>query len=200
MEHLTADMPMTDIPAHIPDAELVEGIRVDDVEAFQTLYYRYYDALVRFLRVRLYDTESACDLVQEVFTRLWQRREHLDPAQSVRAYLYRTAHHLAVDYLRRHRLEQAYHAEQAIDAPSTTQPDDAFELREKLDAAIRALPDVLRLVFILNRFEHCTYNDIADILGISVKAVEKRMSRALRLLRDTLRPLLTAVLVSSFFA
>lgn len=199
MEHLTADMPMTDIPAHTPDAELVEGIRVDDVEAFQTLYYRYYDALVRFLRFRVYGTESACDLVQEVFTRLWQHREHLDPAQSVRAYLYRTAHHLAVDYLRRHRLEQAFQAEQAIDAPSTVPPDEAFELRENLQAAIQTLPDVLRLVFILNRFGHCTYKDIADILGISVKAVEKRMSRSLRLLRDTLRPLLTAILVYFFF-
>ena len=72
-----------------------------------------------------------------------------------------------------------------------TLPDESFDLRDKIQTAIDTLPDPLRIVFVLHRFEEHTYGDIAEVLDISVKTVEGRMSRALRLLREQLRSLLS---------
>lgn len=191
---------MADISSETTDAELVAGIRANDVEAFRTLYYRYYDGLVRFLWGRVPVSEQVYDMVQEAFTRLWQHRGSLDPDRSVRAYLYRTAHNLATDHLRRAERENHYlHEMFTALPPSEPFSEDAFELRDRLQSAIRALPEPLKLVFTLSRFEACTYDEIAEVAGISVKGVEKRMSQALRRLRESLRPLLAVAFVVWFF-
>ena len=64
------------------------------------------------------------------------------------------------------------------------------ELEQLVDAAIDSLPEKCRLVFVLSRFEELTYNEIADQLGISPKTVENQISKALRILRNTLQPYL----------
>lgn len=165
------------------DSELVHAIILSDTSAFKTLYFRYYDALIRFIFIRSGSSEFAEDGVQEIFTRLWNSRRNLDESQSIKAYLYRIANNLLIDHYRKRSSEKTYLFE--TDPPDG---DDEEKLQEKIDiqSAIQALPETVRDVFILNRYQGLSYSEIAETFGISVKTVEKRMSQALDRLRKAL--------------
>jgi RNA polymerase sigma-70 factor, ECF subfamily len=167
-----------------PDSELVRKIRNSDADAFKILYFRYNEPLSRFAWYRSASPESVRDALQDVFTRLWQTRHSLDPEKSVRAYLYRILRNLLID---RHRQESAGRTvplDAAGDAATAGGPDPDLSLDVR--AAIESLPDDLREAFRLNRHQGLKYSEIAEVLGISVKTVESRISRALELLRKRL--------------
>lgn len=180
---------MASLTAQISDSDLAKALRASDHVAFKTLYYRYYEALYRFLWRQTRDALIAKDLVQEIFTRVWQHREQLDPQQSLKAYLYRIGYNLAVDHLRKKSHQPAALEEHHSEASAYVQ-DESFELREKMQAAIQNLPEPLCIVFTMSRFEEATYAEIAATLQISIKTVESRMSKALKELREKLRPFL----------
>ncbi|NUO79653.1 RNA polymerase sigma-70 factor [candidate division KSB1 bacterium] len=174
---------------HNSDAELAQALRASDHVAFKTLYFRYFEVLYRFLWRYTRAEQVAKDLVQEVFTRVWQNRDKLDPQQSVKAYLFRIGYNLVIDHLRKKT-----HQPDSLEADSAHEPsyvdESQFDLREKLQTAIDNLPEPLRVVFTMSRFEENTYAEIAEVLEISIKTVESRMSKALKELRDQLKPFL----------
>jgi RNA polymerase sigma-70 factor (ECF subfamily) len=73
--------------------------------------------------------------------------------------------------------------------------EENFDLHEKVQAALGALPEPVRLVFTMNRFDGIKYAEIAAMLNISVKTVEARMSKALAILREKLAPFLISALI-----
>ena len=151
--------------------------------AFRTLYLRYYDAIYRYIAHRLYSGEDVQDFVQEVFTRLWQHREDLDPRKSIKAYLYRMSYNLVVDHLRKQGSGKTYRINIQMENPSPEAGlDDQLTLRE----AVEGLPERIRLVFTMSRDEGLKYSEIAEICDISVKTVESRMTQAFRILRKQL--------------
>ncbi|MDZ7288385.1 MAG: RNA polymerase sigma-70 factor [candidate division KSB1 bacterium] len=180
---------MRDFPADTPDAELTAAIKVSDHAAFKTLYFRYFEALFRFLWRLTSDAELSKDCVQEVFSRIWNNREHLDPHQPIKSYLYRIGYNLVIDHRRQNKQRlDSLEAHPEI-APSYS-ADEPFELRDKIEDAIKNLPEPIRLVFTMNRFDGFKYAEIAAALDISVKTVEARMSKALKILREKLAPFL----------
>jgi RNA polymerase sigma-70 factor (ECF subfamily) len=176
-----------------PDAELAQAIKAANHAAFKTLYYRYFEALYRFLWRQTSDEELAKDLLQEIFSRVWKNRASLDPQQSIKSYLYRIGRNLAIDH-RRHHTPQT----DSLTAHPEIEPfysaDEHFELHDKIQAAIANLPEPVRLVFVMNRFDGIKYAEIAAMLNISVKTVEARMSKALAILRKKLAPFLACLL------
>lgn len=172
---------------HISDAELAQALRASDHAAFKTLYYRYFEALYRFLFRQTRQEQVAKDCVQEIFTRVWQNREKLDAQQSLKAYLYRIGYNLAVDHLRKKTHQPETLESETLNEPSVA-PEEQFDLRDNLQTAIAALPEPLRVVFTMSRFEEATYAEIAETLQISIKTVESRMSKALKELREKLKP------------
>jgi RNA polymerase sigma-70 factor (ECF subfamily) len=173
---------------NISDSELTKAIKSSDASAFKVLYYRYYKQLFIFLWRRTQNEETAKDLSQELFFRLWKNREHLDANQSLKSYLYKIAHNLVIDHLRKRGVEQTYFTNEQPNAAITDEESDDFELREKINATMSGLPDSVRQVFYLSRFEGLKYSEIADALDIAVKTVEARMSKALTILREKLKP------------
>lgn len=183
---------MDTFSANTPDAELTRAIKAADHQAFKVLYYRYFEALFRFLWRQTSDDELAKDLLQEVFSRVWKNRENLDPQQSLKSYLYRIGHNLVID----HRRQSSHKPEYLEDNPANEPAyfvEENFDLREKIQATIAALPEPVRLVFTMNRFDGIKYAEIAAMLDISVKTVEARMSKALAILREKLAPFLTNI-------
>lgn len=160
------------------DQELVVLIRQDNANAFKALYYRYYNQLYRYAYYRVYSVETTKDLIQELFVRIWSRRKTLDPKKSVKAYLYKSLTNLIINHLKLESSKNESYSD--INEPHTN-----VNLDENIDiqTAINMLPEKLKSVFILSRVEGYKYSEIAEILKISVKAVEKRMSKALSLLR-----------------
>ena len=166
-----------------PDDVIVRAIRESNGEAFRTLYYRYYEPLYRFVWHRIRSEEKSKDFLQEIFTRVWITRDRLDPERSVKAYFYRIANNIIIDYIRKSASEKSYrrnvHRKQAS-------VDHSYDLRISMEEAVNALPERIRSVFILSRYEGLKYREIAEVCEISVKTVESRMSQALKQLRDIL--------------
>lgn len=189
---------MKTFSANTPDNELAQAIKAADHNAFKVLYYRYFEALFRFLWRQTSDEELAKDLLQEVFSRLWKSRENLDPRQSVKSYLYRIGHNLVIDHRR-----QSAHKPEPLEDDSAHElayfVEENFDLQEKIQATIAALPEPVRLVFTMNRFDGIKYAEIAAMLDISVKTVEARMSKALAILREKLAPFLVCLLFLLFY-
>ena len=183
---------------HSTDAELTEAIRKADQSAFKVLYYRYHEQLYCFLRRQVRSDEQAKDLSQEMFIRLWKNHKNLDCSQPIKAYLYRIAQNLVIDQHRKKTLIIDSTDDLLENEPSIL-PDDDFELRDKINYTIDALPEPQRLVFILSRFEGYKYAQIAKELNISVKTVESRMSKALKALREKLSSFLAIILYIHFF-
>lgn len=175
------------------DADLTDAVRRSDQGAFKTLYHRYFDAIVRYIRYKTGDENLAYDQAQDVFAGLWINRKRLDSSRSIKAYIYRAASNAMVDHQRRVAREAAA-STHAPQSKNEVPPDESFDLSDHINQAVADLPEPVRQVFILNRYNGCKYKEIAEILDISVKTVEGRMTQALKHLREKLAPFLTACL------
>ncbi len=176
------------------DSELTARVRDGSEEAFRDLFYRYRSALHGFVHRRLGNDAWASDVVQDVFVRVWENRARLDPSQSVRALLYRSAGNLVIDQFRHAAVKQRH--ESGVE-PGSTQPMAGYLfLESEVKKALDAMPVGQREAFVLSRYDGLTYAEIARILTISVKAVEKRMSLALRHLRQALADFLVVTWVA----
>ncbi len=140
--------------------------------------------------------DEAEDLVQQVFVKIWEQRERLDIAWSLKAYLYKTVHNAALNRLRAANTRSKYLETNAaqLENANVTPDDTASELNERLQKALDLLPPQCRHVFELSRFEELKYREIADQLGISIKTVETQMGKALRILRLQLADYLVTIL------
>jgi RNA polymerase sigma-70 factor, ECF subfamily len=161
------------------DQELAAAVRDSDRNAFKLLYHKYYKPLYLFLRHRTRSGDLAQDFVQELFTRIWAHRRNIDPSKSLKAYLYRIANNLVIDHFRKRKSDLSYRSNLDL-SPSGK---NAIETQITIMTAIDHLPEKLKSVFTMSRFEGLTYQEIADICRISIKTVESRMSQALKRLR-----------------
>ncbi|MFO7892065.1 MAG: sigma-70 family RNA polymerase sigma factor [bacterium] len=167
------------------EQQLAEAIKSSDSAAFKLLYHKYYEPLYRYIFYRLHSKELTKDLLQDVFTRLWLNRKKFDSSKSLKAYIYSITSNLVIDYYRKRSSRIKYRNESFRIKVFTA--DDSPEEKISIQNAVSKLKDKVKDVFILNRYEGFTYKEIADIQDISVKTVEKRMSKALQSLRDYLK-------------
>lgn len=170
-------------------------LRAGDEAALEEVFHAYYANLCRTVYRVLPDAAMAEDLVQEVFYELWRKRANLEVKHGLGAYLRRAAVNKTLNYIRDQKLaltdEAALPPDLASSQPGAAQQLETNELRERMHAAIDALPERCRLVFVLSRFEEYSNQEIADRLGIRVKTVENQMTKALRLLRSAIEPYLS---------
>jgi RNA polymerase sigma-70 factor (ECF subfamily) len=179
---------MPDLSA-LADEQLTSLISGGDQSAFRELFFRHYDALYRFLYRRIRDEETIKDMLQDVFAKLWQNRSNLEPGQSIKAYLFRSTNNILIDHFRK-KSSSEMSLDDSTWLEPVTQPDDSFALEDTIRDAIQQLPSEIRRVFMMNRYDDLKYADIAEMLGISVKTVESRMTKALKSLRIALKPYL----------
>ena len=154
---------------------------------FRELFFRYAAPLRHFVFFRSGDWAGAEDAVQESFLRLWKNCQAVPP-EKAKSYLYTVANHLFLDDTRRQQVSFKFmqFAERVAPAgaPAADYDLETREIEGKLDTALAQLPEGQRVVFLMNRVEKMTYAEIAERLGLSVKAVEKRMHGALVELRN----------------
>lgn len=174
---------MPGIPASA-ESELIEAIRKSDNKAFKQFYYDYYEKLGQYIFNRIHSDEQTQDLLQDIFGWIWTHRKTLTIQTSLSAYVYRMAHNMTVNlYARRHR-ERTYYLHQKQQA--TVSETDPVELRMDIHRAVESLPEKVHEVFVLSRYEGLKNAEIAQILNLSIKTVESRMTMALKFLRDML--------------
>jgi len=169
---------------------LFPRIAAGDQEAFAALFHLWRDKLYFFV-LRITDSEArAEDVLQDVFTRIWQHRQQLTEVRNADAYLYSMARNQAITYLRQMARETVALARlsQAEPAPLAGSDETLFEkeLREKLQIILQHLPPQQRQVFTLSRQHGLKKEEIAKELNISASTVKNHMTHALRTIRQEL--------------
>ena len=152
----------------------------------EQLFRTHYASLCRIVYPIVRDRDAAEDIVQDVFMKIWRNQTALDENQSVKAYLSRAAVNTALNFLEKNQ-RTTYWDDSLTDRYGTnaTEEDLAYqETERKIAYALEQLPPKCKVVFSLSRFEDMSYAEIAQHLSISVKAVEKHMGKALRIMRQ----------------
>ncbi len=175
--------------SELTDKRLCRLIKESDEKAFKELFYRYYEQLHLFCLRRTQSSDLASDFIQDVFMRLWQNRVNLDQNLSIKAYLYRSTQNSLIDYFRKKNTQKNFLDENPSENPQT-QIDETFDVEDSIRDALQKLPIELRTVFLMSRFDGLKYKEIAESLGVSVKTVESRMTKSLKLLHKLLEHLL----------
>ena len=166
----------------IPEDELlVKAIKEGDHDSFKRLYFKYFDQLIRFALYRTHSMDFSRETVQELFSRIWIKKHLLNPQKSVKAYLYKALGNLIINETSRHSFKNISieDLKQSISASVESDRDLMIDIQ----AVIDRFPDKIKNVYLLCRLEGFKYKEIAEILNISEKAVEKRMSKAISILR-----------------
>lgn len=175
----------------VTDAELLAGLRRGESSAFDTIFRDWYARLVLIADRIVGERQVAEDLAQEVFLELWRRRETLALETTVHAYLLQSVRNRALNHLRHVQVRRRSAAE-VVEMSGSSIPADAEtvagELAVAIEHAMQALTPRCREVFQLSRERGFKYSEIATQLGVSVKAVEAQMGKALRTMREHLAP------------
>jgi RNA polymerase sigma-70 factor, ECF subfamily len=183
----------------LSDDELMESLARGDREAYGVLLQRYWARLVVYAAEIVDGQDQAQDVAQDTFIQLWRYRERWVTAGNVGAYLYRITRNLALNAVRQERasarrIERS--AERNVNPPSPTTPEESLDealLRQHVEAALNALPERRREVFILARFHGLSHEEIATAMEISRQTVANQMSLALSQLQRLLSPRLPDV-------
>ena len=153
------------------------------------IYEQYYDELIKYLYYRSGIMDLAEDIVQELFVKLWEKRD-LIKRETLKSFLYTMASNMMVNHFKRRKV-MYNHQNQITKNQITEYKSPHFILEEKefenkLNKIISALPDGYREVFLMHRIDEFTYQEIAIRLNIGVKAVEKRMSKSIKIIKEQL--------------
>ncbi len=179
-------------PSLVSSHDRAERIRAGDEAAFEAMFRAHYDGLCRYVAAYLGSRDSAEDVVQGVFARIWEDRSHW-VVSDVQHYLYAAVRRRALSQFRRAAVRRRSAPLLALEAGRVAAelPDaefDAEELRQRLERALSALPPRTRTAFVLSRHEGLSYAEAASRMAISPKTIGVHISRALTVLRKALLP------------
>jgi len=154
---------------------------------FKKLFDKYFDEIRRFIYYRSGDEALSTDVAQEAFIRLWEKRANITN-DNIKGLLYKMASDNFVSQTRRQKVFQGITLKLGENGNGESPENilEHHELKIMIEKALENLPENQRVVFLMSRHEELKYNEIAERLDISVKAVEKRMSVALNTLRKVL--------------
>ena len=161
-------------------------------DTIQNLYSQYGEELKCYINKRLNSKDAATDLTHETFVRLLSRSPAIQ-LENPRAYLYRIAHNLVVDYLRQEnrRKTEAVSNDRLVTIPDgQPSPEQSVGARNDMAmvrAAILEMPERTRHVFVLARIEGLTYREVSKRLHISESSVQKHLAKATKHVIQRLR-------------
>jgi len=166
--------------------QLIPLLLAGDESTFESVYKHFLRPLHVYAIAILKDEDRAEGMVQNVFLKIWDKKERLSFSGSLQAYLYGAVYHECLNYLR-HEKVKINHQQHVVYTMGNNAEEsgnmELLDLREKLADALNELPEKCRTIFQLSRFEELKYQEIADRLQISIKTVEAQMGKALKILR-----------------
>lgn len=163
---------------------------------FENMYKTHYKMLRNAADNIIGDTDAAHDVVQEVFVKLWNRKDEVSAILNQKAYLFRSVINASITYLENNK-GKARIDDFKIESMGTTDSKILTrELELKIQGALDSLPPKCKAIFILSRFEGLKNKEIAEHLGLSLKTVENQMGIALKKMKEDLKPYLTREFLS----
>ena len=156
-------------------------------QKFKVLYFEHYSVAHRTAMYILKQKDAAEDVVQNVFLKLWDKRDQLDELQNPKAYIIQMARNGALDAIKKSNdVSEENIALEFVDEKNENEIVDD-DIRLAIEKAVTQLSPKCRLVFSLSRFEGLTNPEIAEYLDISIRTVETQISNALKAFRTDLR-------------
>lgn len=160
-------------------------------QRFQRIFGDLYQPLCNYAFTFVRDPDICEDIVQEVFTRVWETRKDLLLTDNLRFYLFSAVRNNCISHLRRQKTERTmpFNAAALTDNLFVLPKEgtDKGQYEQWLLEAIEILPGKCREVFILSRISNLKYKEIAEVTGTSVKTVENQLGKSLKLIREFLK-------------
>ncbi len=154
-------------------------------QIFSSIFKAHSKTVFNYIYYKFGNAEKANDAVQEAFVKLWENCAKVSP-EKAKSYVYTVANNLYLNVIKAEKVRLKY-ANSVDDHSSNLSPEFLMEekqYREKLENALNELPENQRTTFLLNRIDGKQYAEIAEMEGVSIKAIEKRMHLALKSLRE----------------
>lgn len=154
---------------------------------FKVVFETYYESIRLYIYYKIAEKEAADDMAQDVFMAVWEKRADIT-LQNIKSLLYKMAAGGVVDYYRKCDVKADFSKWVKLNgSDNTVTPHEQAEYNDAVKryaVALSDMPEGQREVFMMSREEQLTYKEIALRLNLSVKAVEKRMSGALKVLNN----------------
>src|SRR5690606_9770696 len=171
--------------------ELLKALQNGDKKAFEYIYLRFGDKLVRYVDSRVRDRSVSEEIVQELFLSLWSRRKKVAPDTDLEPYLFSAAKYKILSHIRSEKVRRRYAEHFALfvaqhQSNLTAELLDLADLKALIEERISELPPKCQQVFRMSRFAHKSIAEIAEEMGISKRTVENYLTKALKYLRETL--------------
>lgn len=173
----------------LSDKHLLAVFQSDASYALQLIFKKYHSSLCQTSFRIVQDRDVAKDVVQEVFIKFWNNRTGPE-VSNLKAYLQKSVINSSINHLEKHRKFKKAEMEDASEIADSINADgliNVSELQEAINQGIESLSPACRVAFCLSRYEELTNAEIAEHLLVSVKAVEKQITKALKSLRIALK-------------
>jgi RNA polymerase sigma-70 factor (ECF subfamily) len=186
------------ITAHaIADTELVTRAIAGREDGFEELVRRYQRPLVAYVYRMIGDYEAALDLTQEVFIRVYNSLRRYSPEYKFSTWIYRIAHNVAIDHMRRASTHEAslsvsdadgevYERTVLSTQASPEQASERAERRGTIEEVVQTLPPAYRELILLRHAHDFSYDEIAEVTGLPLGTVKNRIFRAREAMRSRL--------------
>lgn len=182
---------MLDEHKNIADNQLVTRVRLNDKNAFKVLYDRYSKKIYFFSLKYIRNTVEAEELVQSVFINVWENRRSLDPDNSVKSYIYKSAINYIFNYLKKKKIQNRFIESQMHQDENQSENlyEEVFfhDLEKSIETVVVTLPSQQQRIFRMSRYDGLSYQEIAAKLELSLRTVENQMYRALKTLKTALK-------------
>lgn len=180
---------------------LMLALQRGEKSAYEEIYNDFFGVIYHLSLQYLHNEKISEEIVQDSFMKLWEIRDTLNEQFNIRNFLYTITKNNCLNYLRNQKIalkhqEKIKYLEMQFNYEALEKLGNYLEfevLREKIDQAIAALPEEIRETFLLSRFDELHYKEIAEKQSISIKTVEARMTKALRILRLELKDYLSVI-------
>jgi RNA polymerase sigma-70 factor (ECF subfamily) len=173
---------------NLSDHELLGLLKASDHAAFNEIYHRYFQLIYVHANKKLSDEDVAKDIVQDIFTSLWFKREDDQYIKDLAAYLFTSARNKIFDLFAHQQVQQKHldSLQNFLTAKPVISTDHHIreaQLKAYIEQQIQQLPTKMRVIFELSRKEELSYKEIAEKLETTENNVSKQVNNALRILR-----------------
>jgi len=168
------------------EEDLVLLIQQGDIAAFSEIYNRYWDKLYNSAYKRLSNSEACEEIVQDVFTKYWEKRQHIILTTNLGAYLLTAVRYNVIDYYRKEAVKDTFIKISQFDTPVDNSNEEHIQLKDLMqlvNKVIESLPSKCRTVYEMSRIEHKSNKEISVALNIAEKTVEGHLTKALQYFR-----------------
>jgi len=185
---------------HFSESLIFKKVRAGDLPAFRQLYHVYFQRLYLFAQ-KFVDTEMAKDVVQDCFYNFWINREKIEITTSVSAYLFTVIKNRCYKLLKEEQRKTVYEQNFGLKLKqeelqyfiNSEKSIFEFDVKDRIGNVMKHLPVKCAEVFVESRFNGLSNKDIADKFNISVKAVEKQITKALKLFRKEFKNIISVI-------